>query len=39
MMDKIEAFMPVIDDAIDEGLATLENVEVRFYRSGNIEEG
>ena len=34
-LDKIEAFMPVIDGAIEEGLATLEPVEIRFYRSGN----
>ncbi len=32
--DKIEAFLPVIDGAIREGLATLEKVEVRFYRAG-----
>ncbi len=32
--EKIEAFLPVIDAAIGEGLATLERVEVRFYRSG-----
>lgn len=32
--EKIEAFLPAIDDAICEGLATLEKVEVRFYRSG-----
>jgi len=32
--DKIEAFLPHIDDAITEGLATVEKVEVRFYRSG-----
>ena len=32
--DNIQAFLPVIDDAIGEGLATLEKVEVRFYRSG-----
>lgn len=32
---KIEAFLPVIDGAIEEGLATLEPVEIRFYRSGN----
>jgi PII-like signaling protein len=31
--DKIEAFLPAIDDAIGDGLATLEKVEVRFYRS------
>jgi PII-like signaling protein len=32
--EKIEEFLPVIDGAIAEGLATLEKVEVRFYRSG-----
>ena len=36
--EKIEAFLPLIDDAITEGLATLEKVEVRFYRGGD-EEG
>jgi PII-like signaling protein len=32
--DKIESFLPTIDAAIGEGLATLEKVEVRFYRAG-----
>ncbi len=32
--DKIEAFLPVIDAAIGEGLATIERVRIRFYRSG-----
>ena len=32
--EKIEAFLPLIDEAVGEGLATLEKVEVRFYRSG-----
>jgi hypothetical protein len=36
--DKIEAFLPVIDDAISDGLATIERVEVRFYRSGTKKE-
>ena len=31
--EKIEAFLPIIDGAITEGLATLEKVEARFYRS------
>jgi hypothetical protein len=31
---KIEAFLPLIDDAVGEGLATVERVEVRFYRPG-----
>src|SRR5438477_2661151 len=35
--EKIEAFMPLVDDAIHEGLATLERVTVRFYRSGATE--
>lgn len=33
--EKIEAFLPSIDEAIEEGLATLEKVEIRFYRSGS----
>jgi PII-like signaling protein len=33
-LEKIEAFLPVIDEAIREGLATLERVQVRLYRSG-----
>jgi len=32
--EKIEAFLPIIDGAITEGLATLEKVEIRFYRGG-----
>ncbi len=35
--EKIEAFLPLIDNAIVEGLATVEKVEVRLYRSGNPE--
>lgn len=35
--ERIEAFLPVIDGAIEEGLATLEKVEIRFYRSGAAE--
>ena len=31
--DKIEAFIPVIDSAIAEGMVTIESVEVRFYRN------
>ncbi len=33
-LDKIESFMPLIDEAIKEGLATLEKVSIKFYRSG-----
>ena len=32
--EKIERFMPIIDDAIKEGLATLEKATIRFYRGG-----
>lgn len=32
--EKIESFLPVVDVAVQEGLATLEKVEIRFYRSG-----
>ena len=35
--DKIETFLPLIDEAIDEGLATVEKVEIRFYRSGKTK--
>lgn len=32
-IDKIESFMPVVDEAVSEGLATVEKVQIRFYRS------
>jgi len=32
--EKIQAFMPLIDEAIKNGLATLEKTRIRFYRSG-----
>ena len=32
--EKIEKFMPLIDGAIKNGLATLEKAVIRFYRSG-----
>lgn len=35
--EKIETFLPLIDAAISEGLATVEKVEVRFYRSGTAK--
>ena len=35
--EKIESFLPLIDAAIVEGLATVERVEVRFYRSGRSD--
>ena len=33
--EKIEHFLDIIDGAIDEGLATVESLEVRFYRGGD----
>jgi PII-like signaling protein len=33
--ERIDAFMPIIDSVVGEGLVTLEKVEIRFYRSGN----
>jgi len=37
--EKIEQFLPLIDNAIPEGLATIEKVEVHFYRSGQASKG
>lgn len=31
-IEKIEAFLPLVDEAVTDGLATVEKVEVRFYR-------
>jgi PII-like signaling protein len=31
-LEKIEQFIPLIDEAIEEGLATIEKVHIRFYR-------
>jgi PII-like signaling protein len=37
-LEKIERFMPIVDHAISEGLATLERVSIRFYRSGVLRD-
>jgi PII-like signaling protein len=34
-IERIEAFLPIVDSAITEGLATIERVHIRFYRAGN----
>lgn len=34
-IEKIESFLPVVDEAVGEGLATVEKVDVRFYRGGS----
>lgn len=31
-LEKIENFLPLIDSAIHEGLATIEKVDIKFYR-------
>lgn len=36
--EKIEAFMSIVDAVVSEGLATIENVEIRFYRSRDSEK-
>lgn len=33
-IEKIESFLPTVDEAVREGLATIEKVDVRFYRGG-----
>lgn len=38
-LEKIEAFLPVVDGAIEEGLATVERVQIRFYRSKEQDAG
>lgn len=35
--ERIENFLPIVDAAISEGLATVEKVQVRLYRSGRDE--
>ena len=32
--EKLENFLSIIDDEIEEGLATLEKAQIHFYRSG-----
>jgi uncharacterized protein len=36
--EKLEAFLAEVDPLIHEGLATLEDAEVRFYRSGRAPD-
>ncbi len=35
--ERIQSFLPIIDNAIAEGIATLEDVHIHFYRSGGPE--
>jgi PII-like signaling protein len=32
--EKLESFLAVIDQEIEEGMATLEEIKIHFYRSG-----
>jgi PII-like signaling protein len=32
--DKLESFLALIDKEIEEGMATLEEIKIHFYRSG-----
>jgi uncharacterized protein len=36
--ERIEGFLPLIDAAIADGLATLEKVQIRLYRSGRDKQ-
>lgn len=36
--ENVEAFLQVIDGVVTEGMATVEKVEVRFYRPGTQDE-
>ncbi len=33
--EKIEAFLPLVDENVQEGLATVEKVRIRLYRHGD----
>ncbi len=37
--EELERFLTFLDDVVDEGLATIEEVEVRFYRKGKQPGG
>lgn len=32
-IESIERFMPIVDEAVKDGLATLEEIKIRLYRS------
>lgn len=37
--EKVRAFLPVVEEMVPQGLATLERVEVHFYRHGGEPRG
>ena len=36
--EKLESFLAIIDKEIEEGMATLEEIKIHFYRSGKTAE-
>lgn len=36
--EKIEAFLPIVDPTLTDGMITLEKVDVRVYRAGERED-
>jgi PII-like signaling protein len=36
--EKLESFLTMIDEKIEEGMATLEEIQIHFYRSGKNPE-
>ena len=36
--EKLQNFLAVIDKEIEEGMATLEEIKIHFYRSGKVGE-
>jgi PII-like signaling protein len=36
--DKVQGFLPVLDEMVQEGLVTVEKATVIFYRSGSVPE-
>jgi PII-like signaling protein len=37
--EKLEKFLTLVDSVIDEGMATLEEVRIHFYRPGKTSDG
>jgi len=36
--EKIEQFVPILDEMVNEGLVTLENVQILKYRAGEMKQ-
>ena len=39
VQDKVQAFLPVLDGMVQEGLVTVEKATVIFYRAGEAPAG